>query len=74
MLIVFGELRIVPFTKESLRKIRCGIQNNMKTGIMSNLVEILILLVNTIFDRVNLFLTSFSDVVFQPESAIYVIS
>jgi hypothetical protein len=35
---------------------------------MSNLVEILILLVNTIFDQANQFLTSLSDAVFQPES------
>jgi hypothetical protein len=34
---------------------------------MSNLVEILILLVNTIFDHANLFLTSFSGSIFMPE-------
>jgi hypothetical protein len=33
---------------------------------MSNLVEILILLVNTIFDHANQFLTSLSDAVFLP--------
>jgi hypothetical protein len=35
---------------------------------MSNLVEILTLSVNTIFDHANLFLTSLSEAIFMPES------
>jgi hypothetical protein len=35
---------------------------------MNNLVEILILLVNTIFDHANQFLTSLSEAIFMPEA------
>ena len=35
---------------------------------MNNLLEISILLVNTIFDHANLFLSSLSEAIFQPES------